>query len=115
MPYALFAYCGLLFWTHFATSLTTGTNSLVVAAPLIKKCAFPRETIPLSKVLAPILDLFVAGGRSVGVPTVPGLSPNVDLDGDGLERFETDEDGGIARCVDGDGTVEVHRGRARGD
>ena len=76
VPYSLFAYCGLLFWTHFASSLTTGTNSLVLAGPLIKKCSFPRETIPLSKVLSPILDLLVGAlflvvlmiwhGQSVG-------------------------------------------------
>ena len=59
IPYSLFAYSGLLFWTHFATSLTTGTNSLVLAAPLIKKCSFPRETIPLSKVLSSVLDLLI--------------------------------------------------------
>jgi ABC-type polysaccharide/polyol phosphate export permease len=59
LPYAAFAYCGLLFWTHFATSLTQGTTSLVSAAGLIKKCAFPREMIPFSKILAAALDLAV--------------------------------------------------------
>lgn len=39
-----------------------------------------------------------------------GLQPDVDVDGDGLERFEYDEVPGklpihISRCIDGDGTV----------
>jgi ABC-type polysaccharide/polyol phosphate export permease len=59
LPYAAFAYCGLLFWTHFSTSVTQGTTSLLVAADMIRKCAFPREAIPLSKMLAAVLDLAV--------------------------------------------------------
>ena len=59
IEYPVFAYCGLLFWTCFATSLTQGTPSLVVASGLIKKCAFPRQAIPLAKVLAPLLDLAI--------------------------------------------------------
>lgn len=62
VEYSVFAYCGLLFWTHFSTSLTQGTPALVLAAPLIKKCAFPREVIPLSRVLAALLDLIVGAG-----------------------------------------------------
>jgi ABC-type polysaccharide/polyol phosphate export permease len=59
LPYAAFAYCGLLFWTHFSTSVTQGTTSLLAAADLIRKCAFPREAIPLAKMLAAVLDLLV--------------------------------------------------------
>jgi hypothetical protein len=36
---------------------------------------------------------------------VPGLEPDVDFDGDGLERFVLDIDGKIESCVDGDLTV----------
>jgi ABC-type polysaccharide/polyol phosphate export permease len=59
LPYSVFAYCGLLFWTHFATSLTQGTPSLVISGNLLKKCAFPREVIPLSKMLSGLLDLAI--------------------------------------------------------
>ena len=65
-PYAVFAYCGLLFWTHFSMSLTQATPSLVNSRDLLRKSAFPREVIPLAKVLAGLLDLgigtaFLAG------------------------------------------------------
>lgn len=59
IPYTVFAYCGLLFWMHFANSLTQATPSLVIAANLLKKCSFPREAVPVSKVLAALLDLAV--------------------------------------------------------
>ena len=65
-PYAVFAYCGLLPWMHFSMSLTQATPSLVNSRDLLKKSAFPREVIPLAKVLAGLLDLgigtlFLAG------------------------------------------------------
>ena len=59
LPYSVFAYCGLLFWTHFATSLTQGTPSLVISGNLLKKCAFPREVVPLSKMISGLLDLAI--------------------------------------------------------
>jgi ABC-type polysaccharide/polyol phosphate export permease len=79
VPYPVFAYCGLLFWTHFATSLTQATPSLVVSASLLKKCAFPRGVIPLAKVLAPLLDLAIGALFLVGlmvwyrIPVGPGV------------------------------------------
>ena len=57
VPYAVFAFCGLLPWTHFASSLTLATPSLVASANILRKSAFPREVVPLSKVLAGLLDL----------------------------------------------------------
>jgi hypothetical protein len=51
------------------------------------------------------LELFLAGGGAIGIPGMPGILPDVDLDRDGLERFVTDDDGRIVGCLDGDGTV----------
>jgi ABC-type polysaccharide/polyol phosphate export permease len=56
-PYQVFAFCGLLPWMHFSTSMTQATPSLVNSRDIIKKSAFPREVIPLAKVLAAMLDL----------------------------------------------------------
>ena len=66
-PYAVFAYCGLLPWMHFSTSLTQATPSLVSSRDLIKKSAFPREVIPLAKVLAGLLDLGIGAAFLVGL------------------------------------------------
>jgi hypothetical protein len=51
-----------------------------------------------------MLEVFLAGGEFFGIPSLPGVSPDVDLDGDGIERFETDHGGRIVRCIDGDRT-----------
>jgi len=51
-----------------------------------------------------MLELFVAGGAGFGVPSIPGLSPDIDVDGDGLERLLVDATNRIVTCIDGDGT-----------
>jgi lipopolysaccharide transport system permease protein len=60
LPYPLFAYTGLLAWTFFAQGLTQSAASLVGSANLITKVYFPRLVIPLSSVLAGLVDLAVA-------------------------------------------------------
>jgi lipopolysaccharide transport system permease protein len=59
-PYALFAYAGLLPWTLFASSVSSGTTSLVANAPLVTKVSFPREILPATYVIAALADLLIA-------------------------------------------------------
>jgi lipopolysaccharide transport system permease protein len=59
MPYPLFAYAGLLVWTFFATSVTSGTNSLISNTSLVTKVYFPRAFIPAAAVAAGLVDLAV--------------------------------------------------------
>jgi lipopolysaccharide transport system permease protein len=60
VPYPLFAYCGLLVWTFFAQGITASSTSLVGSANLITKVYFPRLVVPISSVLAGVVDLAVA-------------------------------------------------------
>jgi lipopolysaccharide transport system permease protein len=59
-PYALFAYSALLPWTFFSTALSTATNSLVSHFGLVTKVYFPREILPLTYVIAALIDFLVA-------------------------------------------------------
>lgn len=59
VPYALFAYAGLLPWTFFSGAVSAGTGSLVSHASLITKVYFPREILPLSYVIASVVDLLI--------------------------------------------------------
>lgn len=61
MPYALFAYTGLVPWTFFAVSLGGCVNSLVANRNLVTKVYFPREVFPLSSVAVCFVDFCVAG------------------------------------------------------
>ncbi len=59
-PYPVFVYAGLLPWNYFAGSLARSGTSLVDSRNLITKVYFPRLTVPLSGVLAGLVD-FAAG------------------------------------------------------
>lgn len=60
VPYAVFAYAALLPWSFFSTALTNATNGLVSHAQLVTKVYFPREILPISYVVAALVDLAVA-------------------------------------------------------
>jgi homopolymeric O-antigen transport system permease protein len=47
IPYALFAFTGILCWTFFSSTLGQGGNSLLVNKALLEKTQFPRECFPL--------------------------------------------------------------------
>ena len=51
VPYPLFAFCGLLPWNIFATSLKTSANTLIANKALLAKVYFPREVFPFSTLL----------------------------------------------------------------
>ena len=60
LPYSVFAFTGLLPWNYFSQALTRSSTSLVGNAGLISKVYFPRLIVPLSAVIAPLVDFAVA-------------------------------------------------------
>jgi lipopolysaccharide transport system permease protein len=60
IPYPLFAYCALLPWQLFANALAGSGNSIVANRQLITKVYFPRLVIPISAVLAGLVDFGIA-------------------------------------------------------
>ncbi len=51
IPYfALYLFSGLLVWNLFSLGVQTSATSIVGAAGIVKKVAFPREVLPLSQV-----------------------------------------------------------------
>lgn len=59
VPYPLFAYCGLLTWNFFASSLKFAVNSLTSNSNLVTKVYFPREIFPISTVVVSLVDFAV--------------------------------------------------------
>ena len=59
VPYALFAFTGLLPWMYFAAAVTTSTNSVVTGGALLKKVYFPRLILPLASVITGLVDLVI--------------------------------------------------------
>jgi lipopolysaccharide transport system permease protein len=79
VPYPLFAYAGLLPWTFFSGAVSTGTASLVSHAHLLTKVYFPREILPISYIVASLID-FAIGAVTLlalamfyGTPATPRL------------------------------------------
>ncbi len=60
IPYPIFVYCALLPWQLFAHALTESSNSLIANERLITKVYFPRLVIPISAVLAGLVDFAIA-------------------------------------------------------
>jgi lipopolysaccharide transport system permease protein len=60
MPYAVFAYLGLLPWTCFASAVTRAGGSLVANAALITRVYVPRVVVVLAATLSAVMDLLVA-------------------------------------------------------
>lgn len=66
MPYALYAYSGLVPWTFFSLSLSGCVTSLVSNRNLVTKVYFPREVFPVSCVASTLVD-FAIGMAALGV------------------------------------------------
>ena len=79
VPYPLFAFCGLLCWNFFASSLRFAVNSLTSNVSLVTKVYFPREIFPVSAVIVALVDFAVGGIVLVllmayyGTPVTPAL------------------------------------------
>jgi lipopolysaccharide transport system permease protein len=60
VPYPVFSYVAVVPWTLLAASLPDMTDALVSNMGLITKIYFPREILPISAMLARVLDFVVA-------------------------------------------------------
>jgi lipopolysaccharide transport system permease protein len=80
VPYALYAFVGIMCWSFFAASLGSGGSSLLTNKALLAKTQFPRECFPLETMLVnalntvisiiPLTILFIVFGRAPKVATV---------------------------------------------
>jgi ABC-2 type transport system permease protein/lipopolysaccharide transport system permease protein len=80
IPYALYAFVGIMCWSYFSSSLGNGGNSLLSNKALLAKTQFPRECFPLETMLVnaistaiswiPLALLFVIFGRAPALTTL---------------------------------------------
>lgn len=73
VPYPLFAFCGLLTWNFFASSLRFSVGSLTGNPSLVTKVYFPREIFPFSAVIVSLADFAVASVVLVGLMAYYGV------------------------------------------
>jgi len=87
----------------------TGTVGPGGASVELSSCSYAAVgelgDVPWPQGNVSVLEAILIGGAPFGVPLVPGMLPDVDVDRDGLEQFTLDEDGHLGTCIDGDGTL----------
>jgi len=79
LPYPLFVLSGLITWQYFARAITAGSVSILVNAPIITKVYFPRMILPLSAVLAGLVDYGVNLVVLVLLMLFYGRAPGVEM------------------------------------
>lgn len=62
VPYPIFAFTGLMFWTLFSSSLSSAADSLVANEGIIKKVYFPRLLAPLASGVTSSIDFLCTLG-----------------------------------------------------
>ena len=67
IPYPIFSYSALVAWSYFAHAITGSVQSLVGNASLLSKVYFPRLIIPLTPLLAGLLDFIIASVVLIGM------------------------------------------------
>jgi lipopolysaccharide transport system permease protein len=75
IPYPIFSYAALVPWTMFANGLTQSSNSLVSSANLLRKVYFPRLIIPLSSILAGLVDFTISFAVLIVLMGLYGFAP----------------------------------------
>jgi len=77
VPYALFAFVGLLPWNLFAKGLSEGSTSLVANERLVTKVYFPRLILPASAVVGGLVDFTISLGVLVALMLYFGVVPTI--------------------------------------
>ncbi len=79
VPYPLFAFCGLLAWNFFASSLKFSVSSLTSNTTLVTKVYFPREIFPFSAIIVSLVDFATASVVLVALMAWYGVVPTATL------------------------------------
>lgn len=66
-PYAAFSIVALIPWTYFQSAVTEAVQALINEQAMLSKIYFPRLILPISRVLARLLDLAVSLIVLVGI------------------------------------------------
>jgi lipopolysaccharide transport system permease protein len=60
IPYPLFSFAALVPWTFFSSTMVDSSNSLIANTNMLTKIYFPRLVIPMTPVLAKLIDFAIA-------------------------------------------------------
>jgi len=76
--YPIFLLSGLLAWNLFSVSLSTGSQSVLSNANLVKKVYFPREILPLATVGVALVDFVLQSAVFFAYLLIRGYGFHID-------------------------------------
>jgi lipopolysaccharide transport system permease protein len=79
VPYPVFSFAALVPWTFFSQGLTQASNSLVLSGNLIRKVYFPRLVVPISTLLAGVVDFALSFGMLLLIMLYYGITPTANV------------------------------------
>jgi len=77
IPYPIFVYTGLLFWTLFSAGLGSASNSFVSNERIVTKIYFPRIILPISAIITHVIDFAIASVILAGMMMYYGYAPSL--------------------------------------
>ncbi len=78
-PYALYSYLGLVPWTFFYASVSSGGMNIISNMPLVNKVYCPREIFPISSMLVAAVDTAASVLVLVILFPITGYTPHIQL------------------------------------
>lgn len=79
IPYPIFSYTGLLPWGFFAAALEVSARSMLQSGGMVSKIYFPRIIVPLSSVLANLVDFLIASIILIGMMAYYQITPTINI------------------------------------
>jgi lipopolysaccharide transport system permease protein len=77
VPYPIFVYVGLLFWTFFSSALVETSNTLIANQGIITKVYFPRLILPISSVTTKLIDFAIGTVMLIALMFYYGYTPHM--------------------------------------
>jgi lipopolysaccharide transport system permease protein len=75
VPYPIFVFTGLTFWTFFSRAIMVGADSLVANAPLLTKSPLPRLLLPLASIFSALFDFLITFSIMIVIAGLYGRYP----------------------------------------
>src|SRR5208337_1553393 len=77
VPYPIFSFTAMVAWTFFSNAISGSGNSLIGNTNLISKVYFPRLFIPLTPIIAGLLDFAIAFVILIGLMIYFQIYPTI--------------------------------------
>lgn len=79
VPYPIFSFTAVVPWEFFAAALSVSARSMVSSGNMVSKIYFPRIIVPLSSVMANLVDFLIAFVILIGMMLVYHITPTINI------------------------------------